>query len=121
MRGFEWVLYLNTCKNDDDIFVTFAKLDHSLGEAMEQRAEYVIRSPTRPKRCSDNPTYWLCKSCVFADICHNGAAPQVNCRSCVKATAIDGGEWYCTSVNGTIPQDFIPTGCGNHEAITRNV
>lgn len=118
-RGFTHVLYLNTCKNDDDMYVEVAKLDHGLGHAMEQRAEYVIRSPKRPMRCSDNPAFWLCKSCVFADICHNGAPPKVNCRSCRFAVPIEGAEWYCTSANGTIPQDFIPQGCGNHEAITR--
>lgn len=119
--SFNYVLYLNICKNDDDLHVEVAKLDHKLGEQMEHKAEQIICSDTPPPKLSENPTFFKCKFCHFSEICHKGAVAEVNCRSCKFAKPAENGEWYCKTHNGIIPSDFISKACPEYKAITQNV
>lgn len=118
--GFTHVLYMNVCKNDDDMYVEIAKLDYRLADTLEARANDIIHAKVPPLRISDNPTFWQCKMCAMSSICHAGSPPAINCRSCKFAKPVDNGEWFCETHNGVIPKDFIPQGCGNHKAITVN-
>lgn len=115
---FRYVLYLNINKNDDDIHCEIVKLNHVQGEQMIQKAERIITSQTPPARISDNPTFLDCTWCAQKDICHKGAAPEVNCRSCKFASPQDNKEWFCSVHNGNIPKEFIPQACPQYQAIT---
>lgn len=119
--GFDHVLYLNICKNDDDLHTEIAKLDHKLGEQMEAKAERIITSDKAPQRLSDNPTFYKCGYCAAKDICHKGAIPEKNCRSCAFAKPVEGGEFFCETYNAIIPREYVPEGCGNHKPVTCNV
>lgn len=119
--GFNYVLYLNICKNDDDLHIEIAKLDHKLGEQMKLKAEQIITSDKPPAKLSENATFFKCKFCHFSEICHKGAVPEVNCRSCAFASPAEGGEWFCSKHNGIIPRDFVPKACPEYKAITQNV
>ena len=116
--GFRYVLYLNICKNDDNLHVELAKLDHRLGAQMREKAEQIILSQEPPPRLSDNPTYKDCSYCPAKDICHKGAIPERNCRSCKAARPVENGEWFCDVHNGVIPRDFIPQACPSYVPIT---
>lgn len=116
--GFNWVLYLNINKNDDSLHVELVKLDHKLGEQMEAKAEQIIFSEEAPARLSDNPTFYKCNWCGAKDICHKGAIPEKNCRSCKHASPVENGEWFCKVHNGNIPRDFVPKGCSDYHPIT---
>lgn len=118
---FNYVLYLNICKNDDDLHIEVTKLDHNLGEQMKLKAEQIITSDKPPAKLSENPTFFKCKFCHFTDICHKGAVPEVNCRSCKYAKPAENGEWFCETHNGIIPRDFVPKACPEYKAITQNV
>jgi hypothetical protein len=118
---FNYVVYLNVCKNDDDLHVEVVKLNHKLGEQIEAKAEQIIRSDKPPARISDNPTYFTCKGCGMHSICHKGAMPEVNCRSCKFATPVENAQWFCSTHNGVIPKDFIKQACPSYKAITENV
>jgi len=110
-RGLNYVLYMNICKNDDSIHVELAKLDHAHGEQMIIKAEQIITSQTPPARISNNCTYFGCKFCAAANICHHNAPVERNCRSCKFATPVENAEWFCNAHNGVIPKDFIPKSC----------
>lgn len=115
--GFNYVLYMNINKNDDDIHVEIVPLNHSLGQQMEMKAESIITSDKAPARLSDNPTFQKCGWCSAKEICHNGAPIEKNCRSCKSSRAIENAEWFCSTHNGVIPKEFIPTGCDAWESI----
>jgi len=121
--GFRYVLYLNINKNDDDLYIEVAKLDHGLGAQMEIKAEQIIAAENAPARLSDNPTFYKCGYCAMKGICHEKKAPERNCRSCSFAVPIENAEWFCLlpAHNATIPREFIPQGCGEYKAITENV
>lgn len=111
---FKWALYLNINKNDDTIHVELVSLDWDLGNQMRQKAEQIIMSQEPPPRLSDNPTYRICTYCAAKDICHRGAIPEKNCRSCKNCSPAEGGEWFCSVYNGVIPRDFVKTGCAEN-------
>lgn len=114
---FEWGLYQNICKNDDDLHIEIVKLDWKLGDQMRTRAERIIRSQTPPPRLSDNPTFWKCKGCDFFKQCHENGPLEKNCRSCKHAQPVDGGEWKCNLVSDIIPRDFVPQGCSEWASV----
>ena len=119
--NFRYCVYLNINKNDDSLHVEVVKLNHNLGEQMITKAEQIITTQKPPARLSDNPTFHKCGYCHMKDICHKGAVPEVNCRSCAFARPVENAEWFCEVHNGNIPKDFIPKACPSYKAITQNV
>lgn len=109
--GFTHVVYQNICKNDDDLHLEVVKLNWKEAARLEQKAAEIITSQKPPPRLSDNPTYKDCQYCPAKDLCHNNKLPDKNCRSCVNAVPVEGGQWLCTFHNGNIPDEFIKLGC----------
>jgi hypothetical protein len=105
-------LYLIENKNDSDIIVKLVELDWNLGAELEKKAETIIFAKEPPPRISENPAYFNCKYCHQFDICHKGATPEKNCRSCRHSEPINNAEWKC-NLYGIIPKDFIKLGCNN--------
>lgn len=116
--GLEYVLYTNTCKNNDEMHIEVQKLDFDLARHMISKAEGVIIATDAPARLSDNPTNFQCKVCTFQRICHSGDLPEVNCRSCKNAIPIDNAEWFCNHHQQTIPKQNIKEACSFYEPIT---
>lgn len=118
--GFRYVLYFSICKNDDDLHVEVAKLDHATGQQMILKAESIINSQTPPPKLSESPTYSECGYCDMRSICHGGEPVERNCRSCIHARPIENAQWHCevhSPSNGPIPKQVIPTGCPDYKAI----
>lgn len=115
--GLEYVCYVNTRKDDDEMHIEVVKLDWKYGDHMETKAELIITSDRPPQRISDNPTNFNCKGCHYNGICHSGDPVEINCRSCRFAKPVEGGEWFCSVNNGIIPKDFIKVGCPQHESV----
>ncbi|QBZ71737.1 hypothetical protein [Pseudomonas phage KP1] len=122
---FTHVLYLNINKNDDSIHVEVVKLDWNLGDQMRNKAERIILSQVPPPRLSDNPTFRDCGWCAMKDICHKGAIPEKNCRSCAHARPVENKGWWCDlhspQANENIPKEVIPKGCDSYFPITATV
>jgi hypothetical protein len=109
-------LYLIENKNDSDITIEIVPLDWNLGKELEKKAQDIISSQIPPPRIAENPSFFECKYCHFADICHNNEPVEMNCRSCRNAEPVTLGEWYC-KLYGRIPNDFIKVGCPQHISI----
>lgn len=106
----QYGLYFPENKNDDDIQVTPIKLDWERGKALEKKAEEIITAIERPAKISENSAYYSCKTCFARDICHNGAIPEKNCRSCKNSKATENASWTCNKF-GVIPAEFVKAGC----------
>ena len=116
--GYKYAVYMSICKNDDDLHVEVVELDWTLGGELERKATDVIMSQVPPEKIAMTPTYKTCKMCNFADICFSNGPVERNCRSCIAAQPVDGGEWYCNVYQGVIPKDYIKQGCERHAPIT---
>lgn len=116
--GFQYKLqhgcYFNTNKNDDDLHVELVRLNWDMAQQFIAKAERIILSPDPPPRIAEQPTYFKCKMCDMAGVCHSGKLPERNCRSCKHAKPAEAGEWHCSVHNGIIPRDFVKTGCPSY-------
>lgn len=79
-----------------------------------ERAKAIITSDTPPTRIG-GPDFYLCRWCERSAICHEGAAADRNCRTCLHATAeLDGG-WSCARWPGLEPDaELQAAGCPHH-------
>lgn len=112
------VLYLCANKNDDSLAIKIEKLDFKLAKDMEVKADSIIFSQTPPAKISPNPSFFQCKSlCEFIDVCHAQKPTQVNCRSCVKCSAVDNAEFHCSQWDAIIPRDAVPKACTEWKSI----
>lgn len=118
--NLKYCLYFCINKNDDSLHVEIVKLDHKLGRNMRLKAEQIILSQVAPIRLSDNPTYRECTWCGAFEICHKGALPECNCRSCINAFPVENKQWLCSFYNSIIPEDFISKACEKYFSITLN-
>lgn len=109
--GIKYCIYMIENKNDSDITFKVIELDWNYGAQLEKKANSIIFSKEPPPRISDNPAMYNCKFCHQADICHNGATPEKNCRSCRNASPVEDGQWLCGYAAQIIPPDFIKQGC----------
>lgn len=117
--NFRYVLYLNVCKNDDEMHVELVKLNHDIGRHMHLKAEKIVFATEAPPRISQDPTRFSCKFCAAKGICHNGEPiTERNCRSCKHSVPIENKQWGCKHYGMIIPKENIPLGCKDfYEAI----
>jgi hypothetical protein len=109
--GIKYCVYLIENKNDSDLTVKVIELDWNYGAQLEKKAEQIIFSKEPPPRISENPSFFNCKYCHQAGICHQGEQPEKNCRSCRHSEPVENAEWRCNLHNAIIPKEFIKEGC----------
>lgn len=114
---FRYVLYLSINKNDDTIHIEIEELDWSEADRKEARAKDIIYAKSPPKRISASPTFWLCKGCFANDVCHHGAKPETNCRSCRNSEPVADAQWQCNLHGSIIPKEFWGKGCESWESV----
>lgn len=98
LTGMERALYFAVCKNDDTIYTERVKFDPVAFAKIMERAERVITAAEPPLRCSNDPSWYVCKMCDYHSLCHGEEAPDVNCRTCAHSTPLTDGEdgkWTC--------------------------
>src|SRR3546814_261460 len=95
--GLQIALYFAVNKNDDDIYVEFVQLNIAVADQYIERARTVIFMRKEPDKINPSPGYWKCKFCDYAPVCHHGATPERNCRTCVYSVPLQTGEkeWGC--------------------------
>jgi len=95
--GMKKAFYLVVNKNDDTLYQEIIEYDQNIAERLINKARTIITSDTPPEKISDNPGWYQCKWCDFNNICHGTDLPEVNCRTCIHATAeLDGdARWSC--------------------------
>lgn len=109
------------CKDDADIYIEVIPRDPETANRALRIATTVRDSKRRPARVAETASYHKCKECDFASVCHLGAPPDKNCRSCVNAVPIAGGKFGCAAFNEIIPNEqhiltFALT-CPHYQAI----
>jgi hypothetical protein len=115
-------VYMAVNKNTDELYVERVEFDPVEFAKLKARAERVITASEPPLKCSNDPSWYLCKMCDFHEHCHGETAPAVNCRTCAHSTPeMDGdARWSCgmlTSDDKTIPIGAQRKGCGGHRYI----
>jgi hypothetical protein len=115
--GLQYGMYIAVGKNDDDLYIEIVKLDPQFADDLTRKAEDIITATIPPPKISLQSTHFECKYCPHAGVCHHGETVEKNCRSCRHAVPDLNATWFCRRHNGTIPLDFIKTGCNDHYSI----
>lgn len=116
--GIAVALYGAVNKNTDELHLEIVTLDATTADQFMYRGEKIIYSSAPPAKLNESPGFWKCKFCDHRPVCHQGAAPEVNCRTCEFAKPSEtSAEWICTQHDSVIPEDVMQTGCSSY---TRN-
>lgn len=114
LSGIERAMYIAVNKNTDAIHAERVRHSVKVAQRYLDRAERVIFSEEPLERVSDRPDWYQCKFCDMARICHQGAVPEVNCRTCLHSTAERDGTWSCARHKKTLTTDMQRAGCDDH-------
>jgi hypothetical protein len=98
MTGMARAMYIAENKDTSELYAEWVHFDEVEFAKIMARAERVITAAEPPLRCSNDPSWYVCKMCDFHPLCHGEEAPDVNCRTCAHSTpVVDGedGKWNC--------------------------
>lgn len=107
----QYGIYIAVNKNTDELHIEIIELDFLLADDLFRKADSIIYSKIQPQKIAQTETYFDCKYCHFAGICHRGEEPSKNCRSCEHAVPTENATWTCQLVNQVIPHEVIKEGC----------
>lgn len=107
----KWCLYMAVNKNTDELYIELVPYREEIARSLVDVAYKIITSVGKPKRITEDPSWFECRFCDFREICFYDKAPNKNCRTCVFSSPTEGSSWYCGKYAGPIPVEFAPAGC----------
>lgn len=117
LLGIDRALYVAVNKDTDHLYAERLRLDEAAADGCVQRAQRIIASDRPPERLYSSPTAFGCKWCDHREVCHQGDAMDVTCRSCRHSTARPDGTWGCAEWGEQIPEHAQQAGCTRHSFI----
>lgn len=115
--GLAVAMYGAVNKNDDDFHFEIVHLDSAVADQFTDRARQIILMRQAPAKISESPGWFACSWCDHKPVCHLGATPARNCRTCKHSDARDDGQWHCTlqGFEQVIPKELQLSGCSHYE------
>lgn len=104
-------LYMAVNKNTDEIHAEIVGLDVSISDRFLERGEKIVWLEQPPNKLNESPGFFKCRFCDHRPVCHMGAAPDVNCRTCGYSEPRPGKVWYCKQYNTELAVEQQFTGC----------
>ena len=87
-------LYIVVNKNNEERDYQIYDFDEQCYKD-HRRVGFDIIAATEPPKKIGMKTWYVCKMCDAAPICHNGIPPRNNCRTCKHVSIEMQGEWHC--------------------------
>jgi hypothetical protein len=115
--GLAVCLYVAVNKNTDDIYCELISLDSKFAEQFLARGETLVDSLDAPTKLSKSPGFWKCKFCDHLPVCHLGAPPAKNCRTCAFSCPVvnePGAHWHCNERNIRLTKEMQLAGCSKY-------
>lgn len=109
--GLPAVMFLPASREDEDLEPIILPYDPVQLELVYAKASTILTTKVPPAKIAQSAAFFKCKFCDEKEVCHNGAEPAKNCRSCFYAMPTYDGEFHCEKWGNTIPKDFIKLGC----------
>lgn len=122
--GLASALYMAVCKNTDDIYAEIVPLDSATADEYLSRGEKLIEMQALPNRINSSPGFYKCRFCDHRPVCHLGAEPDRNCRTCEYAVPVisheplmpeTSGRWLCRKHDNYIGKNVQLIGCSEYE------
>ena len=115
--GLACALYGAVNKDNDELHLELIHYDSMTAKEFLHRGEQLVWMDTPPNRISKTVGFYKCRMCNNKEVCHMGAKPAVNCRTCHHSKPSTNAEWICTNTvcAGVIPKDIQLTACSHYE------
>ncbi|GGC63867.1 hypothetical protein GCM10011504_47600 [Siccirubricoccus deserti] len=114
LAGIERAFYLAVCKDTDALYQERVHHDVEAGLRLLAKAERIVHAVRPPARISDDPAWWQCRLCDHQAVCQEGEAAERHCRSCLHASAVEGGAWHCARHGVALSRQDQERGCSAH-------
>jgi len=108
-----------TCASAGSRVETSVRTDanHQFADALIAKGHRIIEAREPLTRISDDPTNFKCKFCPFQAICHAGATPDRNCRTCAHSRPVENGQWLCGKHGNILTLEEQLKGCDDYERL----
>lgn len=93
--GLVVAVYFAVNKNDDELYAEIVPLDVNIADRYIHRAIEIIPLQQPPNKLSQSAGWFGCKFCDHRPVCHLGAPPERNCRTCEHSVPRPDGKWWC--------------------------
>jgi hypothetical protein len=113
--GLAAALYMAVNKNTDDVYAEVVHLDSVFADQFLNRGAQIVPMWEPPKRISDSPGFWKCRFCDKHPVCHMGAKPELNCRTCRYSEPGKAGTWHCTLHKALLDKERQLSGCTDYD------
>ena len=111
-------LYMAVNKNDDTLHAEIVQFDQRQFERYHDRANEILLSQDPPPRINNSIGYFKCKFCDHSPVCHGGAIPDRNCRTCrYSRPEVSSGQWVCDNIvcPGPLDKEIQLKSCSHYE------
>jgi hypothetical protein len=116
-RGRVRGIYLAVCKDNDELYAERMELDLPYVLRLLARAQRIIDANEPPAKLHEDPNHkmaFACGWCRHKPVCHDGAKPRVNCRTCLYSAPDVGGSWSCARWSKPLSNEEQAAGCPAH-------
>jgi hypothetical protein len=114
LMSAELGLYFARNKDTEEDHTVEVKADKDFAERMLAKAERIVFSPQSPVKISTDPTFYMCRMCPVAKVCHGVELPIRNCRTCEYVRPVDNGVWVCDLHKNELSPAQQEAGCPSH-------
>lgn len=109
--GLTCALYVAVNKNTDDLYMEIIYLNPEYADQYIDRGEHLVWRTDAPKKINTSAGFFKCRFCDERPVCHLGAAPAINCRTCQFSSPQPGGAWSCSKHKMALPREKQLVGC----------
>lgn len=108
-------LYMAVNKNTDDLYAEIVVLNSELADQFIARGDLLVWMDQPPEKLNPSPGFFKCRFCDHRPVCHQKAAPDKNCRTCIYSEPTSKGEWLCRFHDRIIDKPTQYVGCNAYE------
>jgi hypothetical protein len=109
-QGLNKTYFLAINKNTGAYYAEWIYLDKSVAKDLSRKARDIIMSD-KPVNKAYVDGFWKCITCDFEKVCHVGAEPAMNCRTCNFSDIEEKGQWSCQKTRKVLTLDEQKAGC----------
>jgi hypothetical protein len=106
-------LFVATNKNSQERYYERVHLVQEDADLLLSKGEDIICNEVPPRKIGD-VTWFECKYCAAASVCHRGEAPHKSCRTCRNVNILDGGRWHCSLHDEELTNAKQSDGCEDY-------
>ena len=111
--GIPVALYVAVNKNSDDLYMELITLDAPVADQFIDRGEKIVWLDKAPARINNSAGFFKCQWCDDRPVCHLGAAPAINCRTCQFSVPVKNAKWHCNRHAIELSKEKQLVGCPN--------